>query len=64
VGIRVNDEIGYYFQTQNGLHQGESLSLILFNIVVDMLVVIISHAKEEASGWSHPHLFDGGVSIL
>ena len=37
VGIKVNDEVGEYFQTLKGLRQGGPLSPILFNIVVDML---------------------------
>ena len=35
VGIRVNDDIGHYFQTKKGLRQGDLLSPILFNIVAD-----------------------------
>jgi hypothetical protein len=30
VGIRVNDDIGHYFQTKKGLRQGDPLSPILF----------------------------------
>ena len=37
VAINVNDEIGPFFQTKNGLRQGDLLSPILFNIVADML---------------------------
>ena len=42
VGIRVNDDIGHYFQTLKGLRQGDPLSPILFNIVANMLAVLIS----------------------
>jgi hypothetical protein len=35
VGIRVNDNIGHYFQTHKGLRQG------------DMLAILISRAKED-----------------
>ena len=32
VGIKVNDQVGSYFQTKKGLRQGDPLSLILINI--------------------------------
>jgi hypothetical protein len=56
----VNDDIGHYFQTRRGLRQGDPLSPILFNIVADMLAIMIKRAKEDGqvSG------LDGGVSIL
>jgi hypothetical protein len=47
VGIRVNDDIGHYFQTRKGLRQGDPLSPILFNIVADMLAILIARAKED-----------------
>jgi hypothetical protein len=41
------------------------MSSILFNIVVDMLAVMIGRAKENGQvGGLIPHLVDGGVSIL
>jgi hypothetical protein len=65
VGIRVNDDIGHYFQTKKGLRQGDPLSPILFNIVADMLAIIIQRAKEDGQvDGLIPHLVDGGVSIL
>ena len=45
VAINVNDEIGPYFQTKKGLRQGDPLSPILFNIVADMLTLLINRAK-------------------
>jgi hypothetical protein len=61
VGIRVNDDIGHYFQTKKGLRQGDPLSPILFNIVADMLAIIIDRAKQDdqVSGLI-PHLVEGG----
>ena len=65
VGIKVNDDIGHYFQTHKGLRQGDPMSPILFNIVVDMLAILIGRAKEHGQvGGLIPHLVDGGVSIL
>ena len=41
------------------------MSPILFNIVVDMLAILIGRAKEAGQvGGLVPHLVDGGVSIL
>ena len=65
VGIRVNDDIGHFFQTLKGLRQGDPLSPILFNLVADMLAILIARAKEDGQvGSLVPHLVEGGVSIL
>ena len=65
VGIRINDDIGHYFQTKKVLRQGDPLSPMLFNIIVDMLAILIARAKEDGqAGGVIPHLVDGGVSIL
>ena len=48
-----------------GLRQGDPLSPILFNIVVDMLAILINRAKDEGQvSGVVPHLVDGGLSIL
>jgi hypothetical protein len=47
VGIRVNEDIEHYFQMRKGLRQGDPLSPIIFNIIADMLVIIINRAKED-----------------
>ena len=45
VGIKINDDIGHYFEMLKGLRQGDPMSPILFNIVVDMLTVLVNRAK-------------------
>jgi hypothetical protein len=60
VNIRLNYDIGNYFQTKKGLRHGDPLSLILFNIVADMLAIIINRAKEDGQVEGLiPHLVDG-----
>lgn len=65
VGIKVNDQIGNNFQTLKGLRQGDPLSPILFNLVADMLALLIKRAKD--AGFINgviPYLVDDGLSIL
>ena len=64
VGIKVNDDIGKYFQTRKGLRQGDPLSPLLFNLVADMLAIMIARAKQDGqiSGLI-PYLIDDGISI-
>jgi hypothetical protein len=65
VAVKVNDDIGHYFQSKKGVRQGDPLSPILFNIVVDMLAVLITRAKDLGQFRGVvPHLVDGGLSIL
>ena len=47
VGIQINDDIGHYFQTKNGLRQRDPMSPVLFNIVADMLSILIKRAKDD-----------------
>jgi hypothetical protein len=47
------------------LRQGDPLSPILFNVVADMLVVLIKRAKQNGQIQGVvPHLVDDGLSIL
>jgi hypothetical protein len=65
VAIKVNDDTGHYFQTKKGLRQGDPLSPMLFNIVADMLAIMIERAKIDGQiEGVIPHLVDGGLSIL
>jgi hypothetical protein len=65
VDIRVNDDTGRYFQTRKGLRQGDPLSPMSFNIVADMLAILIERAKLEGQiEGVIPHFVDGGLSIL
>jgi len=65
VGIKVNDVMGPYFQTKRGLRQDDPMSPILFNIVADMLALLISRAKADGQiRGVIPHLIDDGPSIL
>lgn len=47
VAVKVNDEVGHFFQTKKGVRQGDPLSPILFNIIADMLTILINRAKED-----------------
>src|SRR4051812_16099717 len=65
VAVNVNDEIVRFFQTKKGLRQGDPLSPILFNIVADMLAIMIDRARLDGQiEGVVPHLVDGGLSIL
>ena len=60
VGVKVNDDIGHYFQTQKGLRQGDPLSPILFNIIAELLAIPITRAKEDGQVEGLiPHLVEG-----
>jgi hypothetical protein len=65
VGIKVNNDIGPYFQMKRGLRQGDPMSLILLNIIADMLALLINRTKADGQiRGVIPHLVDDGLSIL
>jgi hypothetical protein len=65
VAIKVNDDTGHYFRTKKGLRQGDPLSPMLFNIMADMLAIMIERAKIDGQFEGViPHLVDGGLSIV
>jgi hypothetical protein len=65
VAIKVNDNVGRYFQTLKDLRQDDPLLPMLFNIVADMLAIMIERAKNDVLiKVVIPHLVDGGLSIL
>jgi len=65
VGIKVNDEMGHNFQTSIGLRQGDPLSPILFNLVADMLAILVSRANNGGQfNGLIPNLVDDGLAIL
>ena len=65
VGIQGNDNVGNFFQTKKGLRRGDPLSPILFNLVADMLALLVSRAREDNRiKGVVPHLVDGRLWIL
>jgi hypothetical protein len=47
VCVQVNEDLGHFFQTKKGLRQCDPLSPILFNLVADMLAVLIERSKKS-----------------
>jgi len=65
VSVKVNDDMGLFFQTKQGLRQGDPLSPIIFNLVADMLAVLIERStKLDHFRGLVPHLVEGGLSIV
>jgi len=63
--IKINDLIGQNFQILKGLRQGDPLSPIFFNIIIDIFDILINKAKYEGQVMGIvPHVIDGGLSIL
>jgi hypothetical protein len=57
--------LGCTSKQKKGLRQEDPLSPLLFNLIADMLALLICRAKEDGQITSLvPHLVDGGLSIL
>jgi hypothetical protein len=65
VVVKINGHIGPYFQSHKGVRQGDSLSPLLFNVVVDCLSKMACLAQQNhlVTGLI-PHLIPRGVAIL
>jgi hypothetical protein len=64
-GYQCNDDVGSYFKTKKDLRQGDPLSPLLFNIVADMLAILIKRANLDGQiSGVVPHLVDADLSIL
>jgi hypothetical protein len=65
VYIDLNGERGEYFRSFKGLRQGDLLSPLLFNLVVDALSDMLTRASNAgAIQGLVPHLVDGGLTHL
>jgi hypothetical protein len=47
IWIKVNDNVRTWLSNENGVSQGDPLSHILFNIVVDVIAILIAQAKDS-----------------
>jgi hypothetical protein len=65
VGIKINNQVSPNFQMRKRVRQGDPLSPILFNIVVDMLAILVNKVKVEGQiSGVIPQILDDGLSIL
>jgi hypothetical protein len=63
--IKVNDDTGHYFQTKKGLIQDDPLSPMLFNIVANILTIMIECTKFDGQiERVIPQLVDDDLAIL
>ena len=63
--MRLNDENGPYFSVGKGLRQGDPLSPLVFNLVVDVFTKMLTKAANQGiiSGLL-TDLFEGGIVSL
>jgi hypothetical protein len=55
VAVMINDQMGPYFKTLRVVKHWGSVSLVLFDLVVDVLAILINRSSE---------LVEGGVVML
>ena len=65
VCVRLNEENGPYFPTGKGLRQGDPLSPLLFNLVVDVFTkMVIRAARHGIISGLLPNVCEGGIVSL
>jgi hypothetical protein len=47
VSVKMNNEIGHYFQSAKGVREGDPLSPTLFNMVAECLTKMVSQAEDD-----------------
>jgi hypothetical protein len=64
VSVKLNNEMGSYFQSAKGVRQGDPLAPTLFNIVAESLTKMVLKAQENGLlvGLA-PDLIQNGVPI-
>jgi hypothetical protein len=65
VGLTLNNVEGEFFQTSKGLRQGDPLSPLLFNIVVDVLTKMLQKVARDdlIKGLRTKLVTDGVISL-
>jgi hypothetical protein len=65
ISIRVNDEISPYFKPGKGLTQGDPLSPLLFNLVIDVFSRMLAKAARRGhiSGFMNSLSSEGVISL-
>ena len=65
VGVKLNNTESSYFTTDKGLRQGDPLSPLLFNLVVDALTRMLAKvANQQLISGLYPDICPGGVICL
>jgi hypothetical protein len=65
ISIRMNDEISQYFRPGKGLRQGDPLSPLLFNLVIDVFSRMLVKAARRGyvSGFMNSLSEEGVISL-